>query len=335
MQTKGFATSLLILLFGVTPLLSAIQYTFFTIINVDFTSHKEDLFGCAASGINDRGLIVGGCNDQNQNSDFRGFLYDGRRFSEILVHQKRNAASDATMGVSPLARSVYQSTAFQNQIRGQKRSAKLTANLQDINNSGHMTGIDFDNDRDPRLQGFLRKDGNGNTITLVVPKSTLTEAVGLNDADDVVGDYRDRNGVFHGFFYRQGTYRSFDFPSGGDTGASGINNLGQIVGCYSLCGHGFVYDPHTSSFITIDVPGSIMTQARDINDSGQIVGVYSSDGIHARSFLYDRNGFTSIDVPGVFGTSVNGINNFGHIVGTYVVEVSSGVFEHHAFVALR
>src|SRR5207247_5652883 len=69
-------------LFGAASGSQAIEYTFIT-IEVDFPSLHDDLFGCAATGINDFGLTVGGCNDLTQNSELRGFLYDGRRFSEI------------------------------------------------------------------------------------------------------------------------------------------------------------------------------------------------------------------------------------------------------------
>jgi hypothetical protein len=112
-----------------------------------------------------------------------------------------------------------------------------------------------------------------------------------------------------------------------------VNNLGQIVGCYSLCGHGFLYSPQTSAFNSIDYPGAESTQARDINDLGQIAGVYF-DGDTLHGFVYGTGGFETVDVPGAFSTTIFGINNLGQITGSYIVETSPGEFEHHAFLAL-
>jgi len=315
------------------------EYNFIT-INVDFPSFPDDLFGCAATGINDEGLVVGGCNDLSQNSNLRGFLYDGRRFSEIDFHHtktdtlgaRRNIQSE---GLSLLARSVYQSAPFHDSILqrpGILRSMRPIVSgvsPQDINNQDHVTGWYFDG---TRLQGFLKR--NGNVLKLTVPKSQLTEAIGINDIDQIVGDYRDQNGFFHGFLYQDGIYSSIDVPfiPSFDTGAFGINNLGEIVGCYSLCSRGFLHNSERSIFTRIDIPGAVVTQASDINDLGQIVGTYSSDGLTVHGFLYDGSGFTLIDVPGSVLTDLFGINNAGQVVGFYVVEKPSGVFEAHAFV---
>jgi probable HAF family extracellular repeat protein len=60
------------------------------------------------------------------------------------------------------------------------------------------------------------------------------------------------------------------------TAATGINNLGQIVGYYldsNNVQHGYLYSNGT--YITLDDPlGSHATVATGINDSGQIVGFY-------------------------------------------------------------
>jgi uncharacterized membrane protein len=143
-----------------------------------------------------------------------------------------------------------------------------------------------------------------------------------------VGDYRGVDGVFRGFLFANGVFTTF----GSDLGAHDINNAEQIVGCYALCSHGFLYSG--SGLTTIDVPGALVTQASGINDLGQIVGDYF-DGTTLRGFVYDGTNFTTIEAPGAFLTSVFRINNQGTIVGYYVVETSPGVFESHAFVATR
>jgi probable HAF family extracellular repeat protein len=60
------------------------------------------------------------------------------------------------------------------------------------------------------------------------------------------------------------------------TGATGINNRGQIVGYYldsNAKQHGFVYSDGT--YVTVDDPlGVNGSMATGINDRGQIVGYY-------------------------------------------------------------
>jgi hypothetical protein len=50
-----------------------------------------------------------------------------------------------------------------------------------------------------KISGFFR-DRTGKCTILDFPGANLTEAVGVNDDGQVVGDYRDTNGIFHGFF---------------------------------------------------------------------------------------------------------------------------------------
>ena len=290
------------------------QYQF-TDLDVNLPSTQDVLFGCAATGINDEGLIVGGCNDANQDSAFRGFLYDGRKFSEIYFPTVKGSAALA-------ARSIYQYAPYVHNLLPLLLPTVHTVTPQDINIQGQITGWFVDSSSG--IQGFLR--ANGNVSKVVVPNSNLTEATGINDAGHVVGDYRGVDGVFRGFLFASGVYTTFGY----DLGPHDINNAEQIVGCYALCSHGFFYNG--STFVSIDVPGAVSTQASGINDVGQIVGNYY-DGTTLRGFIYDGITFATISVPGAFLTDVFRINNDGTIVGFYVVETSPNVFEDHAFVA--
>lgn len=173
-----------------------------------------------------------------------------------------------------------------------------------------------------KLHGFFRSR-KGEYTLLDFPDANLTEAIALNNDGQIVGDYRDSSGNFHGFFWDAGLFLTLDvpFPGAKLTGPNGINNVGQIVGFYDDSGggrHGFLYD--RGNFISFDFPGALMTAPTDINDAGQIVGVYvTSDGI-LRSFLFENGNFTTIEVPfpnAVF-TEISGLNNRGQIVGRYV-----------------
>jgi probable HAF family extracellular repeat protein len=285
----------------------------FTALDITFASGRGALFGCAATSITDDGAIVGACNDADQASASRGFLYDGRRFTEIYFPTVRGSAAI-------LARSIYQNAPFAD---FHPRLPTVSGGVipQDMNIHGQVTGW---YGQAAGLQSFLKDRGSVSTIT--VPDSILTEAIGINDAGHIVGDYRSADGVFHGFLFANGVFTSF----GDDLGATDINNAGQIVGCYDTCTRGFLLSG--STFTPVDVPGAVVTAPHGINDAGDIVGSYF-DGTTLRGFLYDGVTFTTIDAPGAVITSVFRINNSGDVVGYYVTEPSPGLFEHHAFVA--
>ena len=67
--------------------------------------------------------------------------------------------------------------------------------------------------------------------------STSTQALGINNLGEIVGDYLDAGGVMHGFLDDAGVFSTID-PSGSTgTTANGINDKGQIVGFYALGGN--------------------------------------------------------------------------------------------------
>jgi probable HAF family extracellular repeat protein len=116
-------------------------------------------------------------------------------------------------------------------------------------------------------------------------------------------------------------FGSFDYPGAYGTGASGINDSGQIVGDYATSfriGGSFLKD--SGGYTAIEFPGAYTTEASGINDSGQIVGSYSvssSAPYLTHGFLKDSAGYTAIDFPGAYATQATGINDSGDIVGDY------------------
>ena len=116
------------------------------------------------------------------------------------------------------------------------------------------------------------------------------------------------------------------------TGASAINDLGQIVGAYGTPGasHSFLRSAGGTFVDIVDPLGSGGTFATAINDAGIIAGYYS-DGSADHGFVRSADGtFTTVDDPsGAKGTSIDGINNVGQIVGMYL----DGAGQSHAFVA--
>jgi probable HAF family extracellular repeat protein len=122
------------------------------------------------------------------------------------------------------------------------------------------------------------------------------------------------------------TYTTLDDPAGnGRTGASGINDAGQIVGTYTEVtlsshgdiftrNHGFIYAGGT--YTTRDPPGAAFTFASGINASGQIVGTYNNGPYHG--FLYSGGTYATLDVPSADNfTFAEGINGSSQIVGYF------------------
>jgi probable HAF family extracellular repeat protein len=102
------------------------------------------------------------------------------------------------------------------------------------------------------------------------------------------------------------SYTTIDFPGSIQTGASAINDSGQIVGVYNF-GAGFLFSNGFYSTFTLQPD----TQPTGINNSGQIVGS-SSPGI----FLDTNGSVTIIPLP-VGATYAPGINNLGQVVGSF------------------
>jgi uncharacterized protein (TIGR03437 family) len=162
------------------------------------------------------------------------------------------------------------------------------------------------------------------------PGSTATTVNGINNAQQVVGTYKDSSGTSHSFIRQaDGTYTVFEMPGAvpGTTDAVAINNLGQVVGSYELSNtnqmlHGFIRSADGRSYTSFDVPGGQFTAPTGINDQGEIIGQQFSErnpAVGAYGFLRSADGstYTTISVPGAHSTLVLAINNSGQTVGRY------------------
>jgi hypothetical protein len=86
---------------------------------------------------------------------------------------------------------------------------------------------------------MVRAASDGFTV-IDLPGSTFTEARGINDRGEIVGDY---DAGRHGFLLSDGTFTTIDspacpvpFPFGSQIIVYGINNRSQAVGVYNPCG---------------------------------------------------------------------------------------------------
>lgn len=116
------------------------------------------------------------------------------------------------------------------------------------------------------------------------------------------------------------TYTRLDYPGASLTVAFDINNSGHIVGFYRDANsnfHGFVYDPRTRSFASIDYTNPICTtgtDARGINERGDIVGTCTDAAGNFYGYLLTEDGFTPIQVPGHLSTIPQRISSEGRII---------------------
>jgi uncharacterized membrane protein len=183
-----------------------------------------------------------------------------------------------------------------------------------VNSGGAIAGWFFRSGR----HGFLLSHGTFTQIDFNSDPNRNTTADGMNDAADIVGNYRGTDGQTHGYLLSGGTYTTID-PSGAVfTTARAINTSGDIVGFFfdNSGEHGFL--THTSnltSFTTINFPDAVATQPGGINDAGDVVGSYVDASGRVHGFLLSSGRFTSFDVPGALFTLAWGINNGGQIVG--------------------
>jgi hypothetical protein len=179
---------------------------------------------------------------------------------------------------------------------------EATTELTGINDSGAFTGLACGDDCGAPVF-FLSKGGRMTRFTIPFGDFDPTAAAGpsgIDDADEIVGIYRDSRGVEHGFVRSpSGAMSELNFPhapkvDGGGTGIDGISATGVIVGDYygsDGVEHGFI-DRH-GRFATYNEPNAGTTKGAGtqvnfyIND--EFGGLYFASNGSAHGF-YVRGG---------------------------------------------
>jgi hypothetical protein len=246
-----------------------------------------------------------------------------------------------------LAAAVFSGTAFgdyvANQIDYTDPSNGSVANftqLWSINNKGSALGAaSFDGG--VTIFGFVYDPATGNYVRLPLPPgfdgiTSFAAPTGINDAGVMTGSTFEPTGI-RGFTLKDGIFTFFSIPGWATTNARTIGNStaahpdGLVVGYVedgvfvtSDSTNGFVYDPATAAFATLNTP-SFFTIAHGQNVLGQIVGGIISDG---SSLAFGRWGFLFTPTTGVdpllggtvnyfridgMPTSARGINDTGLI----------------------
>lgn len=156
-----------------------------------------------------------------------------------------------------------------------------------INDAGHLAGSSYLNGGHV-YSGFLDVGGAFTILNDPGAGSGYTFANGINNLDQVVGNYSPNGSNYHGFLYQSGVFTDVNDPLGvNGTIAADINNAGQIVGWYYDAAnkpHGFL--DTGGQFTTVDDPSATNgTIVQGINDAGQLVGYYIDGSSHTHGFV--------------------------------------------------
>jgi hypothetical protein len=242
------------------------------------------------------------------------------------------------------------------------------SNFTSFSRAGHeQTGVSGINDAGTTVGVSVLTYGTGNgfvrtadgSFTDIVPTfggvpSAYSEAIGINNAGDIVGFYTDVvppsldviQQYSHGFTLKNGVYSQFDFPAliGFGTQLFSINDSGTITGSYLDndygLPHGFVFSPY-AGFVVPSIGGEFASSVGAVNAAGSFgfatlsPNPLSPTGFAATAYvakgnLFDGSGvsYTPFDVPGAFSTEIFGINNRNDLTGYFID--GSGI---HGFVA--
>jgi probable HAF family extracellular repeat protein len=300
LRTVGLTT--LVLVVGLAAAVFATDYNYTTI---DFPGAIDS----AAGGINKSGQIVGGY--ELPDGSRHGFLYSGGVFTTIDDPNRAPGSGPGTgsenHGINTSGQivgpynlnSIEGNHAFEG-VHGFLDSGGMFTSIdfpsspgnqvsnttpQKINDSGVIVGV-------YRIMGgpgsgFLFSGGTYTTVNVPTSLGCCTHANGINNANEIVGQYKDCDScAHHGFLDNGGAFTSINVPGATDTIATDINNFGDIVGGYKPTTGGELGFLDTGgSFTTIAFPNAIATLAAGINDDGDIVGLYEDQNKAFHGFL--------------------------------------------------
>lgn len=183
-----------------------------------------------------------------------------------------------------------------------------------INNHGHVVGASFSSDYSS-VHAFLYANG-GMTDLGTLEGETGSSASAINDAGQIAG-FSGR----HAFLYANGMMKDIGTLGGWGSRATGINELGQVIG-QSITGagefRGFIF----SGGVMTDLgqpPGNFgITSATGINNAGAVVGNYSNRMTPRAGFVWQDGQMRDLNdlVDPASGWTINDaldINDHGQI----------------------
>lgn len=189
----------------------------------------------------------------------------------------------------------------------------------DINEAGHAVAT-----RSAlwSYEAIMWRDGE--EIDLGIPSYSF--AYGINDCDQVVGDYEDAFGDRRAFFWDDFVLTGLPRLNGPESTAIAINNAQQIAGYAD-----YVNPEHPEAAVSCAVrwehvdgewvispiaPLGTYSFAMDINEAGDVVGAIRNGSANRQPALFTEEGVTILNEETAWGIA-RGMNNAGDVVGSY------------------
>jgi uncharacterized membrane protein len=163
---------------------------------------------------------------------------------------------------------------------------------------------------------------------------------GINNSGEVTGSYDNAKGL-HGFVVKHGKFTRFDVPGALATTPAALNELGDVIGSYSLAAQGGIVIQRGfllthGKLVNIDVPGGSNTLPSALNNAGTIVGTFENPALqppfNTGAFVLQKGKYTRLPLPGA-AESVGGITASGEVVGTYFDSGCPVSCSVHGFIA--
>jgi probable HAF family extracellular repeat protein len=183
---------------------------------------------------------------------------------------------------------------------------KGTSSLSDRNDKGISIGYDGNNSP-------IILSGTSVTSAAVAIGAKIFTGPGvvvsrINDFGSIVGWYGDNSGVAHGYKrWTNGHGFKLDFPAhfqgiNSGTFATGINDLGMVVGFTQIPYHAFVY--YNGVWTTLQYPKAIATMLWGVSNAGIMIGSAELADGSSIGFLYKNGKFEKVVPPGTLGPGV-------------------------------
>jgi probable HAF family extracellular repeat protein len=252
-------------------------------------------FRSVAEGVADNGRVVGSSAERITPywSQVRAFLWrpGAHRMRDLGTLGGENATATAIntrgqiVGSSQTARGRTHAYVWRPTSRTMQDLGTLGGGHSEaaaVNDRAQVVGWSLS--RRGQIRAFLWRPKTQTMVNLHALEVGAAEVVALdiNDHGQIVGYLYDQQGLKHAFLWRPHTGSMTDLGSlaGDDTTASGINNVGQIVGASRVAGRwrAFLWDPDNKAMVRLRGLGG-HTEATAINDRGWVVGTSAKHAV--------------------------------------------------------